>query len=173
MPPWLQSGYTCVLVVSIHSNVWSNQAMHRAQSAQPIRSEHTLFPYGGTVCLCLACPGLWPPVWHATVGGCDAMLNQPICSKPRWHKGGIIGGRHEEKGIGPGVWWSVASNNRLNYCTQKGPEHKQGCDGVWGCLYFQWRLCKWIHLLKGVKPSTSVAAGKSQTPSAVAEVFIM
>ncbi|KAK5848622.1 hypothetical protein PBY51_006220 [Eleginops maclovinus] len=32
------------------------------------------------------------------------MLNQPICSRPSWHKGGIIGGRHEEKGIGPGVW---------------------------------------------------------------------
>ncbi len=64
------------------------------------------------------------------VGWCDAMLNQPICSRPSWHKGELIGGRHVEKGIGPGVWRGMASKNLLNYCPQNGPEHKQGFDGV-------------------------------------------
>lgn len=32
------------------------------------------------------------------VGWCDAMLNQPICSRLSWHRGELIGGRREEKG---------------------------------------------------------------------------
>ncbi|KAA8582802.1 hypothetical protein FQN60_006473, partial [Etheostoma spectabile] len=64
------------------------------------------------------------------VGWCDAMLNQPICSRPSWHRGQLIGGRHEEKGIGPGVWVDMVSKILLNYCPQNGPEHKQECDGV-------------------------------------------
>lgn len=60
------------------------------------------------------------------VGWCDAMLNQPICSRSSWHMGDLIGGRHEEKGIGPGVWRSMASKNLLNCCPQKVQSMNEG-----------------------------------------------
>lgn len=89
--------------------------------------------------------------WHAQA--CDRLFDMPLCRLVWCHaepthllqaqagaRGELIGGEHEEKGIGPGVWRGMASKNLLNYCPQNCPECKQGCDGVWGCVCFQWRL---------------------------------
>lgn len=100
-------------------------------SAAYISSAWTLFPYGGTVWLCLACPSLWPPVWHAAVSaGVMPCWSDP--SAPGWAgtRENSLESSMRKKGTGPGVWWGLASKNLLNYCPQTGPEHKRGCDGV-------------------------------------------
>lgn len=68
------------------------------------------------------------------VGWCDAMLNRPICSRLGWHKGKLIGVKHEEKGSGPGVWQGIVSEN-LNYCPQNGPESTRVWRSMRVCLF--------------------------------------
>lgn len=85
--------------------------------------------------------------WHAqlcdcvfdTVGWCDTVLNQAICSWRRWYQKELIGDEHERTGVVPGVWQGVTSVKPSELL----PPDSTGItmsDEVWGPVCLQQTL---------------------------------